>query len=183
EGQDGARGDDDVKRPEAALVDWVERSGEALDEEPTGADRDGVAAIEWSRDLRTGAREVARHRAVCNSDRNLQTDRPIQTDAVVVGMAHSPVDAGGDPSERGARAAFRLLHVDPRGLQHGIASVAREDLAEVRLAGPAHREHRLHVLERAALHTDVPADDAQHLFVQVALAHQAHGLKAQTLLP
>ena len=72
--------------------------------------------------------------------------------------------------ELGARAALGLLHVDARGLEHGVAPVAGEDLAEVRLAGAAHRDHRLHVLERAALDADVAADDAHHFLVQLAPA-------------
>src|SRR5205807_7824498 len=60
---------------------------------------------------------------------------------------------------------------------------AREDLVERRLAGPAYRDHRLDVLEGAALGADVATDDTHHLLVQLAPAEEPHGLEAQALLP
>ena len=57
-GRDGHR-----QRPEAALVHRVERRGQALDEEPARADRDGVAAVERAGHLGAEPGEVHVHAA------------------------------------------------------------------------------------------------------------------------
>ena len=182
DGEHRALRDDHRQRPEAALVDRILRRRQALDEQAARADRDRVAAVERPDHLRVGAGEVDRHRAVADRDRHLHAHRRVERDAVVVEVADGRVDAGRNCRERGPRAALGLLQVDARRVEHGLATVLREDLLEVRLAGAAHRDHRLHVLERAALDADVRADDAHHLFVQLAAARKPHRLEAQPFL-
>ena len=182
-GQHRARRDDDGERAEAALVDRVERRRQALDQHPAGADRDRVPAVEGSFDLRVRARKVDRHAAVADGDRHLDAHGPLERDAVVVEVADRAVHARGDPGERRARAALGLRHVDARRLQHRLAPVLVEHLAEELIARAAHREHRLDVLQGAALGADIAGDDPHHLFVQLAAVHEPHGAKAQTFLP
>src|SRR5262245_49561549 len=90
-------------------------------------------------------------------------------------LAKSPAARYGPAGrgERGRRAALRLVEVDLRRTEHGVAPVLAEHLVEVGLAGAAHRDHRLDVLERAALGADVALDDPHHLVVELAAAEQA----------
>jgi hypothetical protein len=97
-------------------------------------------------------------------------------------VRHRRVGAGGDPGQLGPGAPLGLLHVHTRGLEHGVAAVLREDLAEVGLARAAHRDHGLYVLEGAALRPDIAPDHPHHLVVDLAAVEQAHALEAEALL-
>src|SRR5207253_8557726 len=103
-------------------------------------------------------------------------------DAIVIEVADRAIDTGRDPRERGARASLRLGHIHARRPEHGLAPVLREHLAEELVASAAHREHRLHVLERAALDADVAGDDPHYLLVQLAAVHDPDGTEAEAFL-
>src|SRR4029077_19399215 len=103
--------------------------------------------------------------------------------AVVVEVGDRAIRTGRDAGELGAGAALRLLEGDAGRLEHGVAAVLGEDLAEVGLPRPTHRDHRLDVLQGAALGADVAADHPHHLLVALVPVDEAYRLEAEPLLP
>ncbi len=98
------------------------------------------------------------------------------------GWSSAAIDAGRDLRKRRARATLGLGHIYSRRLEHRLAPVLGEYLAEELVARAADREHRLDVLQGPALDADVPGNDPHHLFVQLAAVHDPHRAKTQAFL-
>src|SRR5262249_35114747 len=181
-GEHRAARHDNAQRAETSLVDRIVGRGEALDQQSTRADRDRVAAVERADDLRVRAREIDGHTAVAYLDRHLDAHGLVERNAVVVEVADRPVRARGNSGQRRARPTLGLRHIYGRRFEDGLAPVSGENLVKRGLAGPAHGDHGLDVLERAALRANVRTDNAHHFFVQLASAQQSHRLEAEAFL-
>ena len=179
---DGALGQAQLDRPEAAAVGRDGGVGEGAHGEARRGQRTGRHAIERSLGLRTGALEVELDVAALHRDGDLDADRLVELDTVIVEVIDEAIGSLGDGAERLAGHDLRTLQefVEDRGQL--VVAVAVGELGQ---PAPRHRAGRdlgIEVAHHRIGYAHILADHLDQRVVEDAGVAQLQGRNPQPLL-